>query len=550
MKTLIKNVKIIDGVLTPMYDGYILIEDEKISDIGKIDAGPSCENEIDGGGLYAAPGFIDVHTHVDFGFFEEKFLTPLLSQGCTTAIAGNCGLGLYPYNPLIRRLYDKISNFMGKLDIEEFNGIEEYLQWVNKLPKKINIGSLVPHGNIHIMVVGESTRQPTEEELLKMQTLLEECLDKGFFGLSMGLIYPPGSYLEQDSPELYKLGESLAKHNGVLCTHVRDELAHVIEATEEILKIGLETKCSTEISHIKIANKFKWGQSKELRDLIEFYVQRGANVHCDVYPYNSAGNMLATTILPPEFLMEQEDKIHDYLETPEAKEKSVNFLRDKMEEIVKNLGGIPKVLFEIIPKKFAVNTVLKILSKSIIILSAQDEPSLTGKTLYQISRERKQKVLDAAFDIIIKNKCQVSIAPSVMDWQDIDRFIKYPRSMIGSDLLIIPGLKAHPRAYGAFTAFLRIYVREKHIFSWEEAIKKMTSLPAQKFNISSRGVLKPGNYADVVLFDPNTVSDSALMTDSEQFSVGIEKVFVNGKLAYNAGKVNEENHGKYILKKS
>ncbi len=544
----IRNVTIVDGKKTPKYQGSILIKNEKIKEIGiDSDVSPG-ETEIDGTGLYATPGFIDVHTHVDFGLFSEDYLLPLLSQGCTTAIAGNCGLGLFPFNDKIKELYQKISNLMGKLEIEEFASVSEYIKWAQSLPKIINVGSLIPHGNLHVYAAGDSTEQLTQEEINSLQSILEECLREGFFGVSFGLVYPPGSYLDFDAPELYAIGESVAKYNGIIASHVRDELAQVMESIEEMLKVGLKTGCSTEISHIKIANSFKWGTSDDLLAMIERYADLGANVHFDAYPYAASCNMLATTLLPPSFLMDQDEKISTYIKEPEAREISVDYLKGKMSEMVDTLGGFIRLLFKVVPKDFAVKLVLKSMSKKLLILSAQNEPDLNGKTLYEIAKERDQDILEAAFEMIADNECQVIISPQVMDWEDIDRFITHPRCMIGSDLLIIPKLKTHPRTYGTFSAFLHRYVIERGVLSWEEAIRKMSALPAQKFNLKHRGTLEVGNYADIVLLNPQEVKDRAIFTDSELFSQGIEKVFVNGELVYEDGEIVGTSQGRYLLR--
>jgi N-acyl-D-amino-acid deacylase len=545
MTITLSNATIIDGSGKQKYNGSILIKKEKIQEIGKETA--SGNEIIDCTGLYVAPGFIDVHTHIDFGFFASDYLSPLLTQGVTTSIAGNCGLGLYPYNNQIKRLYEKVSHFMGKLEIEKFDSSDEFFSWQRSINLKLNVANLIRHGNLHIFTMGESKAEPTEQQTKEICNHLGNCLDDGFYGLSTGLIYPPGSYLKKNSSSLYDICRVIAEKNGVFTAHIRDEMVHIKEAFQEILDLSKTTGCSAQISHIKVANQFFFGKSKEYIELIDDYNNNGSNVHFDGYPYEAAGNMLAPLILPPEFLMDQEEKIYEYLKKPEAKELAFSYLIEKMSELVTTLPGIVKYFLKILPKKFVAKIALKMMSKSLLILSAINEPEVNGKSVYEIAQQRKKSVIDTAFDLIIKNNCQISTAPKVMNWEDIDRFVVQKRYMVGSDLLILPGLKAHPRAYGSFTHYIDRYVKRLKLLSWEESIRKITSLPAEKFHIQDRGLLQEGKIADIVIFDPKSIQDTALLTDSEKYSKGIEYVLIGGKFAIEKGKITEESHGQLLL---
>ena len=213
------------------------------------------------------------------------------------------------------------------------------------------------------------------------------------------------------------------------------------------------------------------------------------------------------TLMPPEFLMEQGDAINEYLLQPIAKQKATEYLYEKMRDLIGSLKTPIRQILLHLPSNFMVNQVLNMMSKRIFILSALNEPELDNKTLFNIAQMRHKPVLDTAFEMIIKNQSQITIAPVVMTFKDIDNFLLDLDRMLGSDLLIIPGLKPHPRAYGALTRFAHRYVIDKHRLSWEEAIYKMTGLPAQKFHLSDRGQLIIGAKADIVLFNPNTLQD-------------------------------------------
>ena len=194
----IRNTTIIDGTKKPAYKGSIRIENDRIQEIVTDNDITPSDMIIDGSKLYTVPGFIDVHTHVDFGLYGSDFLLPMISQGVTTAIAMNCGLGIFPYNATIKKLYDKYSNFMGRLNFEHFDNVQAFLEWLQDQPKKINIANLIPHGNLHIETTGESIEQPSSAQMDEMADHLAEYLQNGFVGLSYGLIYPPGSYLPKN----------------------------------------------------------------------------------------------------------------------------------------------------------------------------------------------------------------------------------------------------------------------------------------------------------------------------------------------------------------
>jgi N-acyl-D-amino-acid deacylase len=485
---LIINGKIIDGTGNSWYYGTIAIKNGKIIKIGR-DVKLSSQKIIDAKGLIVAPGFIDVHTHLEDDEAKEPMAQNFIYDGVTTCITGNCGA----------------SNI----------DIGKYLQWIDSLKLSINVASLIGHNDVRKKVMGRANRDATPEEMKQMEIIVDKAMRDGAVGLSTGLIYIPGTYTK--TPEIVALAKIAAKYNGVYASHMRDEGDSVTEAIEEALTIGREAKIPVEISHFKLSGQQNWGRSKETVPMIEAARKEGIEVTIDQYPYTASSTSIST-LIPDEILADGQDSIKARLQRPEIKKYVINSMLTRLKK-----------------RK------LKHFSYAVVAYYSPDT-TYNGKSIEQINlmKGRKHKVKEEALTIIdIMMNGGASAVFHGMSEEDIKRIMKYPFNMFASDasIRVLNAGMPHPRGYGTNARVLAKYVREEKILSLEEAIRRMTSLPAQKFQLKDRGLLKEGMAADIVIFDENEVKDISTFEQPHAYSKGFHYVIVNGVLT-----VDNEKH--------
>lgn len=478
---LIKNGKIIDGTGNSWYYGDIAVKEGKIERIGK--SLPFTANQtIDAKGLIVAPGFIDVHTHIEGDEAKNPTADNFIYDGVTTVVAGNCGA----------------SNV----------DIGKYLHWIDSLKLSVNVASLVGHNDVRKAVMGRANRDATANELAQMQTLVEKAMKDGAVGLSTGLIYIPGTYSK--TPEIVELAKIASKYNGVYASHMRDEGDKVTDAIHEAITIGREANIPVEISHFKLSGQQNWGRSKETIAMVANAREQGLDVTIDQYPYTASSTSIST-LLPDDILADGQDSIVARLKNPAIK-KSV----------------IDEMLSRLKKRK------LKHFSYA-VVASYRPDSSYNGKSIEEINlmKSRRHKAKEEAETIIeIMMNGGASAVFHGMGEEDVRRIMQYPFNMFASDASIrvfnqgVP----HPRGYGTNARVLGKYVREEKVISLEEAIRKMTSLPAQKFQLRDRGLLKEGMAADVVIFDEKQVTDQATYKSPHAYSKGFHYVLVNGRL--------------------
>lgn len=489
----IKNAKIIDGTGNSWYMGDVLVNEGKIIAIVPAGKGDG-QKIIDAKGLVVAPGFIDVHMHLDGNEFRNPEAGNFIYDGVTTVITGNCGSS-------------KVN-------------IKAYLQQLDSLRMSVNVGSLMGHSTLRRIVVGPHANRPaTEEEMVKMEQLLDQAMKDGAFGLSSGLIYIPGTYAGTE--ELIRLAKVSARYNGVYASHMRSEADSVDKAIDEAVRIGRESGCRVQLSHFKVAGQNNWGRSKQLLQQVIDARKQGINVVIDQFPYCAESTHLST-LLPKEFLSDGPDSVLARLKRPQARAYAKKFLLDNLKK-----------------------EKLKHFSYA-VMASYSADPSLNGKSIEEITllKGRKNKASEEAETILelIEQGGAANVyygAAMIYHYiseEDLQNIIRFPHNICISDAGVrIPGGKAmlHPRAYGANARMLGRYVRELQLVSLEEAIRRMTSLPAQQFQIEKKGLVMPGYDADLVIFDPATVQDQATFNDPYQFSTGFHFVLVNGKIVLN-----------------
>lgn len=494
---LIKNGKIIDGAGNSWYYGDIAVKDGKIIKTGRA-LNFSATKVIDATGLIVSPGFIDVHTHIEGDEVKQPTSDNFIYDGVTTVVAGNCGAS----------------------NVE----IGKYLWWIDSLKLSINVASLIGHNDVRKAVMGRANRTATAEEMQKMEAIVDKAMREGAVGMSTGLIYIPGTYTK--TPEIVSLAKVVSKYNGVYASHMRDEGDSVREAIEEALTIGREAKIPVQISHFKLSGQQNWGRSKETVPMIEAARKQGIDVTIDQYPYTASSTSIST-LLPDEILADGQDSIKARLQRPAVRTYVINFLLKRLAK-----------------RK------LKHFSYAVVANHAADT-TYNGKSIEQINlmKGRKHKVKEEALTIIdIMINGGASAVFHGMSEDDIKRIMKYPFNMFASDasIRVMNAGVPHPRGYGTNARVLSKYVREEKVLSLEEAVRRMTSLPAQKFQLNDRGLLKEGYAADIVIFDESKVKDLSTFEKPHAYSTGFYYVIVNGILTVDHEKHNGVRAGKAL----
>jgi N-acyl-D-amino-acid deacylase len=492
---------------------------------------------IDAVGLAVTPGFIDMHSHVDMSLPFDPRAESMVQQGITTAVFGNCGVSLAPVT-------DESLEDMKK-EIEMFSppGAElkvtwrtfaEYLNYVEQQGSSINLVPLVGFGSIR-MAGGPSfeDREPTSQEIEQMRDLVRESMEAGAFGMSTGLIYPPQVYAKTE--EIIPLAEVVAEYNGLYFSHIRSEGAALIESVEELIEIVEKSGCrGGEVGHHKAAGEPFWGTSKDTLKLMEDARNRGLDITCDQYPYNRGATSLIT-VLPPWMLVGGVDAALERLED----ENNLQRIRKELKE--------SSTEWE--------NLALEAGWGGLYISSVKTETwaGVEGKSIEEITIERGLKDgVETLARMLIDEKGEVSMTIESMGEEDIERIMKHPFTMYGCDgsgaapTGVMSHGKPHPRNYGTFPRILGRFVREKKNMKFEQAVHKMTGLPARKLGFQNRGLLKEGFWADLVIFDPKTIKDTATYQDPHRFPKGISYVIVNGKVVVENGKQDEKLSGRVL----
>jgi N-acyl-D-amino-acid deacylase len=494
---ILQNGRILDGTGNSWYKSNIAITNGKILAIGKLN-GWSATRTIDVQNQIIAPGFIDVHTHIEGEEKKNPFAENFILDGVTTVVTGNCGLGQ--------------------------TNISRYFSMIDSLHTSINVATLIGHNDVRKAAMGSANRLPSESEMQRMEQIVEEAMKSGAVGFSTGLIYIPGTYSKTE--EVVRLAKVAAKYNGVYASHIRNEGDSVASAIREAINIGKEAGIPVEISHFKVSGQQNWGRSTETIAMVEAARAEGQDVTIDQYPYTASSTSLST-LLPDWVLADGSDSIKARLSRPEIKERVIKHM-------ITNL------------KKRS----LKHFSYTVVAYYKADT-TYNGKSIEDINvlNGKPHKVQAEAETIIsMMMKGGASMVFHGMSEKDVSNIMKVPFNMIASDagIRILGSGSPHPRGYGTNARVLGKYVREKKIISLEEAIRRMTTLPARKFNIENRGIIREGAIADIVVFDENTVNDLATFEQPHQLSSGFSYVLVNGQVTVDQGKHIGTRAGKVI----
>ena len=490
---LIRNARICDGTGNPWYRGDVGLKDDRIVIIGTVTE--KAQSEILADGLILCPGFIDVHTHSD-GIIDTPSADNVLRQGVTTVVSGNCGGSGFP----VREMLDK----------------------VEAAGPAINYATLVGHGTLRRRAMGMASRKPTSQELDEMRGLAEQAMREGAVGISTGLFYVPGAYAEVD--ELAQVSEVIAAHGGVYASHKRSAGGRIFEAIQEAAAVGQKANIPIEISHLKILHKrgrTKKDRVDEAIAAIARYREEGIDITYDLHPYPATFTSLSAVVIPP--WVSKDGMLKERLQNRAIR-------REIRDEVASNIGWIGG-------------------GDKITIARFSADPSVDGTTLGDVARARRRSVANTAMDMIVEGS--PSCIFHALRSEDVRKIICSENAMIASDGGVVPSRDGvvHPRNYGTFPRVLREYVREQNLMSFEEAVRKMTSLPARKFGLPDRGHIALGMKADLVLFDPETVADRATFEAPHAFPTGISHVLVNGSIAWDGEKISERRTGQVIRKK-
>jgi N-acyl-D-amino-acid deacylase len=473
--------RIVDGSGNPWYFADLGIRGDTIAAIGKLD-GATAGRRLDARGLTVAPGFIDIHTHSRRGIFDDPYALNYIRQGVTTLLEGNDGSSPLPLAPFLERL-----------------------KTATMAP---NFGMFVGQGTIRQQVMGLVNRAATKEEIAKMLDLTRQAMYEGAFGLSTGLFYVPGNFTPTE--EVVELAKVAGAMGGMYISHMRNEANLSVDSVRETIRIGEDGHLPTQVTHHKIIGKDNWGLSKETLRLVEEARARGVDVTIDAYPYTASST--GTMALIPQWAQEGGQK--SLLERLEAPEQRGRIKAAVIHNIEHDRGaGDPA---------------------NVVMASCGFDRTLAGKSLADITKARGRAVnFDTAAETLleIQKSGGCSAVYHAIGEEDVERILKYPFTMIGSDGEVPHfGVGApHPRSYGTYARVLGRYVRERKTITLEDAIHKMSGIPATRLKIHDRGLLRPGMKADLVVFDPATVADTAEFAKPHQYAVGFKHVVVNGK---------------------
>jgi N-acyl-D-amino-acid deacylase len=471
---LIRNAIVYDGSGAPGVRASVGVRGDRIVAVGDLD-GPAAE-QIDATGLALAPGFIDVHAHDDILVLTNPDVEGKTMQGVTTVIVGNCGSGVVPYEAMQARFGGRTP--LGE-DFPVWRSYGEYLDVLAARPPSLNVATLVGHGSLRYGVLGVDPRDPTAAELEQMRAWLVEGLEAGAVGMATGLIYEPGRYSRTE--EIASLAREVGRAGGVYASHMRNEADGLLDSIRETVRIGEAGGCAVQVSHHKASGRENWGRVRDSLRLIEQSRARGLDVTADQYPY-TAGSTYFFAVVQNGAL--REDGAAD--------------------------SGIGRVRPE-----------------DVFIATAPTHPEYEGRSLAELMDEWDLPVEDASRRLLDEEGQGLFVVLFMMDEADVRTVLAHPTTMIGTDG-IDAGSKPHPRAFGTYPRILETYVREERLLTIEAAIHKMSGMPAAKFNLTRRGLIREGCFADLVLFDPATVADRATYQDPRRSPAGMPYVFVNG----------------------
>jgi N-acyl-D-aspartate/D-glutamate deacylase len=524
---LIRNGRVIDGSGNPWTYADVGVIADRIAFVGHAGAGITARRTIDASGLIVAPGFIDMLGQSEFNLLVDKQAVSKLTQGVTTEITGE-GDTIAPTNDALNAEHADIFRHFNITP--DWRSLEEYFQRLTRQGSAINLGTYVGAAQVRRLVIGNADREPTPAELKDMEIAVDDAMSDGAMGVSSALIYAPGSYAKTD--ELIALARAAAAKGGVYASHIRNEGDGETEAMDEAFRIGREANIPVQIFHLKVSGKQNWGKMPQVIAAIEKARASGIDVTANQYPYTASATSLGA-IIPPKYHEGGTDAFVARLKDPATRAQIRQELEGtdgSFENMWRGTGGASGVM--------------------VVSVLNPDLRKFEGKTITQIAQMENKEPLDAVLDLVAADRDNVGAVYFSMSEDDVKLAMRQPWVSVGTDYEEVSPTgplgesKSHPRAYGSFARILGKYVREDHVLTMEDAIRKFTSLPAQQVRLEDRGLLRPGYFADITIFNPATVKDIATFEDPNRTSTGFAYVFVNGVLALEHDKVTGQMGGR------
>jgi N-acyl-D-amino-acid deacylase len=512
MDVIVRGALIADGSGAPAFEGDLAISNDVIEAVGDIGARRATA-ELDGSGLVAAPGFIDMHSHSDYTLPTDPRSLSKVSQGVTTEVVGNCGDTPAPLEDEHREEWILSKAFTpGELSWD-WNSFGGFLEKLGQRGLGVNVFPLVGQGAIRNAVMGTENRRPSAKEAVRMEELLARSMAEGALGLSTGLLYPPGAY--SDTAELVRLAEVASQAGRFYFSHIRGEGSTLLAAIEEAIAVGRKANLPVQISHLKALGRKNWAKYDEALGLVDEARAEGLDVVFDLYPYVAA-NTVVTALLPTWVLADGISATLARLQEPRLREQ------------------IGAEMLE-----------LEILSGSewheIVIGGCRAYPDYAGKSVRQLADEAGEMPLDWVLDFLVRSQGAADIIIFTQSEDNVCKGLSHPVATVGTDGLglAVSGPLAegrpHPRSYGTYPRVLGHYVRDVKLFSLEEAVRKMSGGPAERLRLRNRGRLRPGFKADIVLFNADTIDDMCEYAQPPRYARGIAYVLVNGKVVFDHG---------------
>jgi N-acyl-D-amino-acid deacylase len=524
MSLLIRDGLIVDGSGDPPFRGDLLVDKGFIQGISAPGSPPGrnsakADEVIDAAGALVCPGFIDMHRHCDTAALGEDFGLIEISQGITSCFAGNCGMSPVPNEPATRRaLQNYLAPCLGSFENEGFSSHREYLARLQSISLPVNMGFYAGMGALRVRVKGFDSAPYTAAEMDRARGFLQEALDCGAFGLSIGLMYVPELY--SSTGEIAALASVMKGGKGILCTHMRWETEHLVKAVKEVISVAKEAEVPLEISHFKAAGLKAWhGVLHEAIETIEAERERGMDITVDFYPYD-CGSSTMMQMLPPSYLAGGTEQAVAGLNRAENVEKLRRLLaegEENWDNLSQTIGWDRTVISSV---------------------NLEENRKYLGKSVTACAEEygfRDEAEMAAA--LMYSEKGKVAIINRSMSTEDIDTIARLPYSSLISDALYGDMRNPHPRLYGSFPRFLRDFVLERKVLDLPAAIRKMSAQPARRLGLKDRGLLLPGLRADLLIFDPERFRDQADYLAPARLAVGLDYAVINGKIAYRQGTI-------------
>lgn len=512
---LLKGGKIVDGTGNPWYYGDVAIKDKYIVAVGNITA--QAAEIINVNNKIVAPGFIDIHTHGDLAIFDQPLGEIKLQQGVTTEVFGNCGLAPAPVIDETKELLDDyIEPIIGrKAGDWKWNSVGEYIEKLSKLNISHNVATFMGSGALRIAVNGFARGQLSPAKRNKIEDIMADGMKAGAMGMSLGLMYMPDCFYAKE--ELANICRTLVKYRGILTTHIRGECKSLLSSIKEVIYIAENAGLPLNISHFKACGKNNWGKKiEDAMSLVEDARSRGVDVTCDVYPY-CAGSTSLISVLPP---WTQEGGVAKCLE----RIRDMNIRKEIHNDLEEEHEDWDNPAYEIGWDKIYIASV-----------KTDGNKVVMGKNIKEIAAQRMQDEIDCVMDLLLEEDAQITRLNFHISEDDVKKVIAWDRSLIISDSIYSVRGNIHPRVYGAFPRLFSRYVREEKILSLEQAVRKVTSYPAQRLGLSKRGLIIPGYIGDIVVFDAQKIKDKATYANPREYPEGIDLVIVGGKKTIESG---------------